>query len=1017
MTRFSRWQVGALLGALMVVCSAAPPSTAHAGFEIFIVTTTADTDGSTCATTCSLRQAINASNANPDLDLINFAIAPGGFQSIAVGAGGLPPITDRVIIDGATQPGFAGTPLIELNGAAAGTVNGLTLAANDIGIQSLIINRFGASGIEVNGSFDYILGSYIGTNAAGSAPGPGNGFDGVRVFGGSLNRIGAPSEDGRARNVISGNAGSGVLIWGVAAAHNYVEANYIGTDRTGEAAVGNTGNGVWLLDAPINFVGSAEGRNVISANGHHGIDIGGTTANGNRVEGNYIGTDKDGMADLGNAVDGIQIFEASDNAVGGLDPNTRNVIAGNGGDGIQIQRPGAARNVVRGNVIGLGADGPTDIGNANFGVSLLDGAHHNTVGLRNVISGNRTGVRIEHANTVSNSVTGNLIGTDASGLIDRGNDEHGVLITTGAADNTIGDAVDSARNIIAGNGANGIRVDAGATRNAIKGNYIGVNATGARALANGMDGVLLTAPNNVVGGLGPNEGNVIGGNSFSGVSLFGGTSNGNRVQGNLIGVARDGTTSIANGGSGVSVVQGAHDNAIGGRETGAGNTIATNRHLGVFINALAGIGNTVLGNAIYGNVELGIDLQPTSSATGLVTPNDAGDADGGPNGTQNFPVLTAATRSPAAIGVSGTLDSRPNTTFSVELFGNQNCDPSGYGEGQTRLGMTAVVTNNSGTVSFSVPLALTSLRYITATATGPTDGTSEFSACVTVADPRPPTSGTRTITFDDPTPAQTTVSGEYPSGVIVWEKNGWVKSPPWGKFTTKSVSFNGNKSPSPTQASFSFVVPRRLVSVDAYNGGTSATTVTLTCAGQPDRQMTLGPGQLVTINTNWSGRCANVTIASSNGWHTNFDNLVVEDRVLSANETLVTFDDRPGQNQPLTGAYPAGLLDWGADRWLLSSPFGTFSTKNVGFNGRGITEAQITIVRPARLVSVQAHNGGNTPSTVTLRCADQPAKQVTLAPRQTLTIETTWTESCATVYVSSSNGWDTNFDNLLLEGA
>jgi hypothetical protein len=135
-------------------------------------------------------------------------------------------------------------------------------------------------------------------------------------------------------------------------------------------------------------------------------------------------------------------------------------------------------------------------------------------------------------------------------------------------------------------------------------------------------------------------------------------------------------------------------------------------------------GNAVLRNAIYSNVGLGIDLGPNG-----VTPNDPGDADTGPNNLQNFPVLTAATRT-ATLAVTGTLNSTAATAFRVEFFANDALDPSGHGEGQRYLGFVSVTTDGSGNAAIAAALPVTGVsvgNFITATATDAAGNTSEFS--------------------------------------------------------------------------------------------------------------------------------------------------------------------------------------------------------------------------------------------------------------------------------------------------
>src|SRR5438477_1145858 len=135
------------------------------------------------------------------------------------------------------------------------------------------------------------------------------------------------------------------------------------------------------------------------------------------------------------------------------------------------------------------------------------------------------------------------------------------------------------------------------------------------------------------------------------------------------------------------------------------------------------------------------------------------------------------------------------------------------------------------------------------------------------------TAGTTTVTFDDLTSPNRTLNGQYPSGVIDWGSTAWYLSGPWGQFTTNSVSFNTS---SMTSATFSFLNPQRLLQIDAYNGGTGASTVSLACAGQTTRSQSVGAGSRVTITTGWLGTCSVITISSTNGWWTNFDNVVFD---------------------------------------------------------------------------------------------------------------------------------------------
>ena len=123
-----------------------------------------------------------------------------------------------------------------------------------------------------------------------------------------------------------------------------------------------------------------------------------------------------------------------------------------------------------------------------------------------------------------------------------------------------------------------------------------------------------------------------------------------------------------------------------------------------------------------------------------VTPNDAADADNGPNSRQNFPTLTSAVASAGGTTVQGTLNSNPNTAFFIDFYASDQVDPSGHGEGQRYLGTVSTTTDNSGNVSFGGIFPSVAGQFISATATTNSPelsaaGTSEFSAPVIIASP------------------------------------------------------------------------------------------------------------------------------------------------------------------------------------------------------------------------------------------------------------------------------------------
>ena len=431
---------------------------------VITVTTVADdlvpNDGSV-----SLREAITAINAGNDLgdpdiagqnpgafgagDAVHFNIPGAGVHTIKPAAG-LTEITKPMVIDGTTQPGFdvgSHNPVIELDGELAGAAaNGLRITGGGSTVLGIAINRFGANGIDL------------------------------------LTKGG-----------------------------NTVSGNYIGTDVTGTAALPNHETGVLIeMLSSANTIGGTDAgaRNIISGNGEHGVVIlgGGNSVqqpDQNVVEGNYIGTDVTGMVALGNRFDGVSISsQASSNIVGGTTVAARNVISGNGSDGIGINGP-------------------------PFGQPAQ-----------------------------ANLIEGNYIGTDATGAGPLGNHGSGVFFDFGATDNLVGGTVPAAGNVIAFNTGAGVTV---------------------------LD--------------------------FTG----GGEANGNAIR----------------------------------------------------------------LNAIYSNGGLAIDLSPIPDFTPGTTPNDPGDTDTGPNGLQNFPVLASADNTGGVTTVHGLLNSKPNTDFLIDFYSSPAVEASG----------------------------------------------------------------------------------------------------------------------------------------------------------------------------------------------------------------------------------------------------------------------------------------------------------------------------------------------------
>jgi hypothetical protein len=208
-------------------------------------------------------------------------------------------------------------------------------------------------------------------------------------------------------------------------------------------------------------------------------------------------------------------------------------------------------------------------------------------------------------------------------------------------------------------------------------------------------------------------------------------------------------------------------------------------------------------------------------------------------------------------------------------------------------------------------------------------------------------------------------------------------------------------------------------------------SVALACPGEVTRQVNLAPLELARVTTNWTGTCDSLTVSSSNGWHTNFKNLVLDGGSVPPTPTpapsvtvtstpgssrTLTFDDLPSPYRPLNGQYPTGLIDWGTNSWYLSGPYARFTTNSVSFNGAGPLSASFTLVSPRVLRQLEIHNGGTAPSIVSVTCTGESTVSFSLAPGELGRFATGWTTPCSgTVALASSNGWDTNFKNFVID--
>ncbi len=275
--------MGLLLAALLaasITLAAGKPAQAA---STFTVTVGGDTGEGNCAINgCTLREAVEHANGNPGKDTIEFNIPRAGVQSFRP-TSQLPTITEAVTIDGYSQ--FGAEPntrqvgndanlLIELDGVNAGSgASGLRIEADDVTARGLVIQRFDSAGVSIRGNANRVEGNFIGTDPTGRRAGPGNG-KGVSIFGGERNTVGGDTP--AARNLISANEGTGVDLFGsvFATRSNKVQNNYIGTDKFGGGALGNGFAGVFIADSSSNVIGGGEAEaNIIAFNAQDGVAV------------------------------------------------------------------------------------------------------------------------------------------------------------------------------------------------------------------------------------------------------------------------------------------------------------------------------------------------------------------------------------------------------------------------------------------------------------------------------------------------------------------------------------------------------------------------------------------------------------------------------------------------------------------------------------------------------------------------------------------------------------------------
>ena len=460
------------------------------------------------------------------------------------------------------------------------------------GVVANVISGNRLNGIELAGSSsNVVVDNRIGTNAAGTSA-IANGGDGIYVTHGSRgNEIGGTAYvntvTGQANNPtgskgtvtpvfvvpplgnqISGNGRNGVLI-DARSRGNVLNGNFIGTTASGDGALGNGGNGVWIAGAPGNSLVGCKFvnnpfvyYNVVSGNRRNGLRV--TNSDNVTVQGNFFGIGANNTAIVKNQLDGILVDGTSANTqVGGVIP-LGNVSAGNGLNGIAVL--GKVRGFVTFNTFGglLAFKGAAPNGLDGLLITSTGG---DNLARTNVFSGNRKN-GIELAGNASGvTVDPDIVGlnTKGNGVLPNGGD--GLLIDGTAHGNVIGGTLRSVipQNTFSGNKGYGVAITGRAHGNRVFRSFIGTQILGVKALGNQQGGVLIAgyAYGNLIGQTTRTPANLISGNTGIGVTLTSGTLR-NAVINNYIGLNRL-DRYLRN--SGRAVANAGHHNTIRGNWT------------------------------------------------------------------------------------------------------------------------------------------------------------------------------------------------------------------------------------------------------------------------------------------------------------------------------------------------------------------------------------------------------------------------------------------------------------------
>lgn len=726
--------------------------TIHSSFAaIYQVTTTNFTGAG------SIQTALNSANATPGKDTIYFTIPGAGTHSITINT---LTITEDVLIDGTSQPGYAGIPLIELqNSPGPGIAINTGTVVTGSEIRAIALNGCMAMGFNIISGNNKIIGCYIGIGTDGVTD-KGNAAPGIIITASSNNNIiggGLANE----RNVISGNNATGIT---VSSSGNIIAGNYIGTNAAGTAAVANSAMGVELAISTNNKVGgnTTATKNVISGNGAHGIFV--NQGSGHIIFGNYIGTNATGTAAIANGAMGIEASNTSNIQVGGRTTDSSNVISANGAQGIHFSA--TSSNIrIYGNTVGLAADKATALANGSNGIGVENSSNirigNTGTGYGNIISSNGgNGINIYQCS--STIVKSNIIGTSGTTAIARGNGSHGIQIELSPS-TIIGGDHNTEGNIISASGGAGINFEgSGSKKTIVKGNYIGTDNSGTLDLGNSLIGIILKSDSCTIGGATAAEGNIIVGTKiFCGLLIA--DADAAVVQNNLIGTGLN-STPIPNKTDGINVSVETAGQTSSNHKIRY-NTIAYNTENGINVgkalnnaNYTTETNNDLRFNSIYCNQLLGISLALTIPATQ------------GNNGKTAPAINNALSTSSKVVGLANGL----LQTDSVDIYEMSeciNCDQNPQGKRY----ITTVYPDAAGNWSFDNGSPITGT--IIAMATDAQGNSSQFSLCFTPCSAKAiasPTEYSKMLESNSPLPITFTSSSEFSTLTPVAGKVYWT---------------------------------------------------------------------------------------------------------------------------------------------------------------------------------------------------------------------------------------------------